>query len=55
MTALLERAAGSANLTGYGVERTLECSVLIRGGALPGGICDHITALLDTITGGPSV
>lgn len=33
---------GSANLTGYGVERNFECGVLIRGGALPGAIVHHI-------------
>lgn len=35
---------GSANLTGYGVERNLECGVLIRGGTLPGALVDHITS-----------
>lgn len=33
---------GSANLTGYGVERNLECGVLIRGGMLPGAVVDHV-------------
>lgn len=33
---------GSANLTGYGVERNLECGVLVRGGSLPGMLVDHI-------------
>lgn len=33
---------GSANLTGYAVERNLECGVLIRGGSLPGMLADHV-------------
>lgn len=33
---------GSANFTGYGVERNLECGVLIRGGTLPGSVVDHL-------------
>lgn len=33
---------GSANLTGHGVERNLECGVLIRGGSLPGALVDHV-------------
>lgn len=33
---------GSANLTGYGVERNLECGVLIRGGTLPAAVVDHV-------------
>lgn len=26
---------GSANLTGYGLERNLECGLLVTGGAVP--------------------
>jgi cardiolipin synthase len=33
---------GSANLTGYGVERNLECGVLIRGGLLPKSLVEHV-------------
>jgi cardiolipin synthase len=38
MTALV----GSANLAGYGLERNLECGVLIRGGPVPGLLADHV-------------
>jgi phosphatidylserine/phosphatidylglycerophosphate/cardiolipin synthase-like enzyme len=34
---------GSANLTGYGVERNLECGVLIRGGTIPAALAEHVT------------
>ena len=33
---------GSANLTGYGLERNLECGVLIRGGPVPGLLAEHV-------------
>ena len=33
---------GSANLTGYGLERNLECGLLVRGGSLPGQLADHL-------------
>lgn len=37
---------GSANLTGFGVERNLECGVLIRGGPIPDSLARHIAAVL---------
>lgn len=33
---------GSANLTGYGLERNLECGLLIRGGPVPATLADHL-------------
>jgi phosphatidylserine/phosphatidylglycerophosphate/cardiolipin synthase-like enzyme len=33
---------GSANLTGYGLERNLECGVLIRGGHVPALLVEHL-------------
>jgi phosphatidylserine/phosphatidylglycerophosphate/cardiolipin synthase-like enzyme len=33
---------GSANLTGYGLERNLECGLLVRGGPIPGALADHL-------------
>lgn len=36
---------GSANLTGAGLERNLECGVLVRGGPLPSAIRDHLLNL----------
>lgn len=33
---------GSANLTGYGLDRNLECGVLIRGGPIPRRLVDHL-------------
>lgn len=33
---------GSANLTGYGLDRNLECGVLIRGGPVPTRLVDHL-------------
>jgi len=33
---------GSANFTGHGMERNLECGLLIRGGAVPGSIREHL-------------
>lgn len=36
---------GSANLTGYGLERNLECGLLVRGGPVPGEIASHIFGL----------
>jgi len=35
---------GSANLTGYALERNLECGLLVRGGAVPALIADHLLA-----------
>jgi phosphatidylserine/phosphatidylglycerophosphate/cardiolipin synthase-like enzyme len=36
----------SANLTGYAMERNIEAGVLIRGGALPRSLHDHLEALV---------
>ena len=36
---------GSANLTGHGVERNLECGLLIRGGAIPEMVVRHIESI----------
>lgn len=36
---------GSANLTGYGLERNLECGLLIRGGPVPGAIAAHLSGM----------
>jgi cardiolipin synthase len=36
---------GSANLTGYGLERNLECGVLVRGGPVPGALAEHLLHL----------
>lgn len=36
---------GSANLTGYGVERNLECGILVRGGSLPAALVAHLLAV----------
>jgi cardiolipin synthase len=33
---------GSANVTGYGLDRNLECGVLIRGGTVPRRLVDHL-------------
>lgn len=33
---------GSANLTGYGLERNLECGLLIRGGRVPPLLAEHL-------------
>lgn len=35
---------GSANLTGHGLERNLECGLLIRGGPVPAQLRDHLLA-----------
>jgi phosphatidylserine/phosphatidylglycerophosphate/cardiolipin synthase-like enzyme len=35
----------SANLTGYGLERNLECGLLIRGGTVPASIALHLITL----------
>lgn len=37
---------GSANITGWALERNLECGILIRGGVDPGAIHAHIDALV---------
>ena len=36
---------GSANLTGPGLEKNLECGLLVRGGQVPGEIAAHILGL----------
>lgn len=36
---------GSANLTGSGAERNLECGLLVRGGPVPGRLVDYLDAL----------
>jgi phosphatidylserine/phosphatidylglycerophosphate/cardiolipin synthase-like enzyme len=36
---------GSANLTDYGLERNLECGLLIRGGDVPRAITEHLLNL----------
>jgi phosphatidylserine/phosphatidylglycerophosphate/cardiolipin synthase-like enzyme len=36
---------GSANLTGRALDHNLECGVLLRGGAEPAQICDHLLNL----------
>ncbi len=33
---------GSANLTGYGLERNLECGLLVRGGPVPRLLVEHL-------------
>jgi phosphatidylserine/phosphatidylglycerophosphate/cardiolipin synthase-like enzyme len=33
---------GSANLTGYGLERNLEAGMLIRGGPVPALLAEHL-------------
>jgi cardiolipin synthase A/B len=33
---------GSANLTGYGLERNLECGLLVRGGPVPRLLAEHV-------------
>lgn len=38
---------GSANLTGHALERNLECGVLVRGGAVPAQLVDHISKAQD--------
>lgn len=35
---------GSANLTGHALERNLECGLLIRGGAVPSLLVEHLLA-----------
>ncbi len=36
---------GSANLTGHGLERNLECGLLIQGGPTPRAIAEHLLHL----------
>ena len=36
---------GSPNLTGFGIEKNLECGLLVRGGRVPGEIADYILGL----------
>jgi cardiolipin synthase len=36
---------GSANLTGYGLERNLECGLLVRGGSVPPALSRHLLGL----------
>lgn len=38
---------GSANLTSYGLERNLECGLLIRGGPVPAALADHLLHMRD--------
>ena len=38
---------GSANLTGPGLEKNLECGLLVRGGRVPGEIAGYILGLKD--------
>lgn len=38
---------GSANLTGYGLERNLECGLLVRGGLVPAALAEHLLHLRD--------
>lgn len=33
---------GSANLTGHALERNLECGLLVRGGAVPALLAEHL-------------
>lgn len=33
---------GSANLTSHGLERNLECGLLVRGGAVPSRLAEHL-------------
>ena len=35
---------GSANLTGFGLERNFECGILLRGGPVPAAIAEHLLA-----------
>lgn len=35
---------GSANLTDYGLERNVECGLLVRGGTVPVAIAEHVLA-----------
>lgn len=37
---------GSANLTGHGMERNLECGVMVEGGEQPGDIVRHVHDLV---------
>jgi phosphatidylserine/phosphatidylglycerophosphate/cardiolipin synthase-like enzyme len=41
---------GSANLTGYGLERNLECGLLIRGGPVPAALAEHLLHVDDLQT-----
>ena len=36
---------GSANLTGAGLDKNLECGILVRGGKVPSDIADHILGM----------
>jgi len=38
---------GSANLTGAGLDKNLECGLLVRGGPLPSEIAAHILGIGD--------
>lgn len=38
---------GSANLTGHALERNLECSLLVRGGPVPGLLAEHLLSARD--------
>ena len=41
---------GSANLTGYALERNFECGLLVRGGVVPGALVDHLLHIHDLQT-----
>jgi len=41
---------GSANLTGAGLDKNLECGILVRGGPVPGEIVAHIVGVDDLQT-----
>jgi phosphatidylserine/phosphatidylglycerophosphate/cardiolipin synthase-like enzyme len=38
---------GSANFTGYGVERNFECGLLVRGDAIATTLVNHVLSLVD--------
>lgn len=44
---------GSANLTGYGLERNLECGLLIRGGEIPADLVEHLLTTRGICRRGP--
>lgn len=41
---------GSANLTGHALERNIECGLLVRGGAVPGALANHLLNIHDLQT-----
>lgn len=40
---------GSANLTGYALERNLECGLLVRGGAVPDALANHLLSVPELV------